>query len=375
MSTFDRYILRRFWHVFVVSFIAMMGLYIVIDAFNNIDNFFNEGDSGTVGVMWTMARFYTFRSSMFFDTIGGIVSVTAVTVVLSLILRHGELNPVLSAGIPTYRLLFPLLWGMVMVSAVMVINKELIIPRIADELQIAAGKSGDEDEAVQPVWDFATMMQISGDRLYPARNAMTRPDFVLPTPDFVEEPTALSGSEAIFLPADENRPRSGWLIREANPSFDKLKLRLKQAGRATITRGTAADEIFIATEIDFDRLYRPNKNVDFISTPELIRRIKSPAYSVLSVRENSLYLHQRFTQPILNILLLFLILPLIIRREARGLVVSMCLSGLMQGVVFGTAQACLWLASIDVIGPDLAAWGPVIATGGLATWCWPMLRT
>ncbi|QDT47699.1 LptF/LptG family permease [Symmachiella dynata] len=375
MSTFDRYILRRFWHVFVVSFIAMMGLYIVIDAFNNIDNFFNEGDSGTLGVMGTMARFYLFRSSMFFDTIGGIVSVTAVTVVLSLILRHGELNPVLSAGIPTYRLLFPLLWGMVMVSAIMVINKELIIPRIADELQIEAGKSGDEDEPVEPVWDFATMVQISGDRLYPARNAMTRPDFVLPTPEFVDNPTALSGSEAIFVPADENHSRSGWLIKEAEPSFDELKLTLKKAGRATITRGSAADEIFIATEIDFDRLYRPDKTVDFISTPELIRRIKSPAYDVLSVRENSLYLHQRFTQPILNILLLFLILPLIVRREARGLVVSMCLSGLMQGVVFGTAQACLWLAGIEVIGPDLAAWGPVIVTGGLATWCWPMLRT
>jgi len=312
---------------------------------------------------------------MFFDTIGGIVSVTAVTVVLSLILRHGELNPVLSAGIPTYRLLFPLLWGMVMVSAIMVINKELIIPRIADELQIEAGKSGDEDEPVEPVWDFATMVQISGDRLYPARNAMTKPDFVLPTPEFVDDPTALSGTEAIFLPADENRPRSGWMIREAEPSFDKLKLKLKKAGRATITRGSAVDEIFIATEIDFDRLYRPNKTVDFISTPELIRRIKSPAYDVLSVRENSLYLHQRFTQPILNVLLLFLILPLIVRREARGLVVSMCLSGLMQGVVFGTAQACLWLAGIEVIGPDLAAWGPVIVTGGLATWCWPMLRT
>ena len=47
----------------------------------------------------------------------------------------------------------------------------------------------------------------------------------------------------------------------------------------------------------------------------------------------------------------------------------------MQGVVFGLAQAFLWLANIDIIGPDLAAWGPVIAAGGLATWFWPWLRT
>ena len=376
MSTFDRYILRRFWHVFVVSFIAMMGLYIVIDAFNNVDNFFNEGESGTLGVMWTMARFYAFRSCMFFDIIGGIVSVTAVTVVLSLILRHGELNPVLSAGIPTYRLLFPLLWGTVMVSAVMVINKELIMPRIADELQIEAGKTGEEDEPVEPVQDYATLIGISGDRLFPARNAMTQPAFTLPAPAIVDEFAPVSGSEAIFLPADERRPRSGWLIKNANPPFDKLKLNLTKAGRAIVMPGAAADEIFVATEIGFERLYRPGKTDDLVSTPELIRRIKSPAFDPHTVREHSLHLHQRFTQPILNVLLLFLVLPLIIRREARGLVVSMALSGLMQGVVFGAGQTFQWLAfNTNTIGPDLAAWGPVIVAGGLASWFWPMLRT
>jgi len=374
MSTFDRYILRRFWHVFVVSFIAMMGLYIVIDAFNNVDNFFAHNEGGPLSIMWNMIRFYGYRSCLFFDTIGSIVSITAVSVVLSLLLRHGELNPVLASGIPTYRLLSPLLFGTVMVIGIMIFNKEVIIPRIADKLQIEAGKTGEEAETIESVRDYATMIEFSGDKMVLGRNAILHPDFVLPTPEFVDEITSITGTEAVFYPANpETRRPSGWLVKQAQPAYHELHLTVK--GRQTVLRGKNEGEIFVATDIGCDHLFEPNKTVDLLSTPELVRRIKSPAYDPLAVRSHTLHLHRRLTQPILNIVLLFLVLPLIIRREATSLVVSMALSGFMQGVVFGSSQAALWLAGKNIIGPDLAAWGPVITAGALAAWFWSILRT
>ena len=39
MNTFDRYILRRFWHVFAIGFVATFGLYVVFDAFTNADEY------------------------------------------------------------------------------------------------------------------------------------------------------------------------------------------------------------------------------------------------------------------------------------------------------------------------------------------------
>ncbi len=373
MTTFDRYILRRFWHVFIISFVAMMGLYIVIDAFSNVDNFIADGDGDSGEMMLAMLKFYGYRSCMFFDTIGSIVSITAVTVVLSLILRHGELNPVLSAGIPSTRLLFPLIWGTVMVAAVMVINKELVIPRIADKLVIQAGKTGHEVEAVEIVRDYSSKIQITGENLILAERKMLHPVFELPAPDFVPHIVDVTGDEAVYVDATDEQPHSGWRIKNANPPFAELNL--KPAARKTILPGTEPGEMFVVTDVGFENMYMPNKTADLTSTPELVRRITSPAYDPRSVLNQSLHFHQRLTRPILGLLLIFLVLPLIIRREARSLVVSMALSGLVQGIVFGSAQAFQWMARSQYIGPDLAAWGPVILTGALAAWCWPILRT
>ena len=37
VNTFDRYLLKRYLHVFAIGFIATYGLYIVFDAFSNAD--------------------------------------------------------------------------------------------------------------------------------------------------------------------------------------------------------------------------------------------------------------------------------------------------------------------------------------------------
>lgn len=375
MTTFDRYILRQYWHVFVISFMAMMGLYIVIDAFSNVDEFFGKGDASTLEVMGSMARYYGLRSIMFFDSIGNIVSVTAVTVVLSLVLRHGELNPVLSAGIPTYRLAFPLLWGVIMVAAVMIANKELVLPRIANQLQVDAGKTGEELEGFDTVRDYSTMIEFSGSYLVAAEKKMTEPAFVLPSPEFSREMKSLNGSAAYFLPADPaaNRPRSGWLIKDSPQRIEELQL--TPLGLKTIKPGANPGEIFVVSDVSFDMLFRPDDAANMISTPELVRRIKSTAYNPQSARQQTLQLHQRLTRPLQDIVAVFLVLPLVVRREARGLVVSMALSGLAMGFIFGVSQGCLWLANANMISPDLAAWGPVMVAGSLATWFWPVLRT
>jgi len=47
MTTFDRYLLRRYWHVFGVGFLALFGLYFVIDIFNNLTEFFCDQTKDT----------------------------------------------------------------------------------------------------------------------------------------------------------------------------------------------------------------------------------------------------------------------------------------------------------------------------------------
>ena len=39
MKIIDRYLLKQFIHVFAICFISLTGLYVVLDAFSNLDNF------------------------------------------------------------------------------------------------------------------------------------------------------------------------------------------------------------------------------------------------------------------------------------------------------------------------------------------------
>ena len=373
MTTFDRYLLRRFWHAFFISFIAMMGLYIVIDAFNHVDNFFTD-DTNTLAVMGRMAQFYAYRSCMFFDTIGHMIALTACLMALVLLQHHGELNPILAAGVPTYRLIFPLLWGIVFVDAVMVANKELVIPRIADQLQLQAGETGTDQEHVEPAYDHHTWIYFSGQTIVPAEKKMIEPKIVLPEPEIVKDQfMTVEADEAIYMESTTDGRRSGWLLKDASPRYEELQL--TDWGRKFVTLGERAGDVFIATDVDIERLFNPAKNFELLSIPDLIRRIQNPAFDHISVRRQSLHLHARLIRPILDVILVFIGFPLLIRREARGLVFSLFLAAVVMGSVYGISKGFYYLGNAEMIAPDMAAWTPVIIAGAMAAWVSALVRT
>ncbi len=116
MTTYDRYLLRRFIHVFLVLFVTTFGLYVIIDCFTNVDGF-QENRDDTWEVLSWIARYYSYQSVVFFGMVAPILSVVSVVVVLAMLVKRGELQPVLAAGVPTYRLAVPFLIGVMFVEA------------------------------------------------------------------------------------------------------------------------------------------------------------------------------------------------------------------------------------------------------------------
>ena len=117
-NTFDRYVLSRFLYLFAGFFAASMGLFAVVDGFTNLDGFqkATEGE-GMLGLAAYMGENYVYRSAWVFDLIGPTLLSFSVVAVLALMIRHGEVNPLLAAGIPTYRLALPFLVGTLLIHA------------------------------------------------------------------------------------------------------------------------------------------------------------------------------------------------------------------------------------------------------------------
>lgn len=373
MTTFDRYLLRRFLHVFSVGYIATFGLYVVIDGFTNVDSFQEQTDSdGPFAILSRMAEYYAYQSSFFFQMSGAVMMVVAVMVVLAMLQRNSELYPILSAGVPTYRLVVPLLVGTIAVTLGLIVNQELIIPRIAHHLLAPRGMDETAAQSVEPVYDHETRILIAGKELYFVDQKMRDAEFILPVPLISKEFTTLKAPEAFYHQKGPNQS-SGWLLKGVSPQFHELKL--SQYGAKVVLPREAADELFIATDVSFDQLNNRETNYRFLSTAKLMSQIRNPAYSVLSVRAKTLHLHERLTQPLMNIAAILLAVPLIVRKEGLGLVANLAICAGVLGLFFFLEQACLFLAKEEILAADLAMWTPIIISGTLCAWLSKHIQT
>jgi lipopolysaccharide export system permease protein len=372
-KTFDRYVLSRFLYLFAGFFAASLGLYAVVDGFTNLDGFQKATEGrGAAAMVAFMAQHYIFQSAWIFDLIGPTLLSFAVIGVLALMIRHGEVNPLLAAGIPTYRLVYPFLVGIVLIHGLLIANKELVLPRIAAHLTGSHGDSAHDGRRVESQFDRVNDIYISGRELVPATRTVSRPEFRLSPPTLVNEFTALQAKEAKFFPQSGGEP-AGWLLKGVTQTFDELDL--TERGRQRVFRQRKQDELFVATEVSWDLLYSGGTAFTLLSTPDLIHRVQRPATGTPLLRAQQLHLHSRLTRPILNIIGMFLVIPLVVRREARSLVTSIALCMAILGLVVGLTEVFGFIGKAALLRPELAVWLPLMIGGGLAAWVSPRVQT
>ncbi|MEM9703088.1 MAG: LptF/LptG family permease [Planctomycetota bacterium] len=381
-TTFDRFLVRRFLHTFTVLFVTFYGLYCVIDGFTNADDF-TEGEPGAAVILTRMASYYGWQSALVFDMTGPILLVCTVMVSLALMVKAGELAPMLAAGVPTYRLALPLLIGTGVVTGVIVANQELLLPAIAAKLSAPRGGVADADfPTVQPVEDFSSGVCVFSGQLNLGKRWIDNAEFTLPVPGVVTELRIITAGRAVYHPdavlPGYDEPVAGWALTDVSHTYDELPLSETPAGKVPIVlpinrrnpvtnEPGATNELFIRTDIDFEQLHDEARAAQICGTPELVRRIRNPAYSNNVRHAFTIKLHERFRQPLLNLLATLIAVPLVIRREARSLVVSLAGCVGVMGALMGLMQGCQLLGSIGKLPVDLAAWLPVIVAGTVAT--------
>ncbi len=373
MLTFDRYLLRSFWHCFAVCFSALLGLVIVIDLLENLDEFLdrNEGQ-GWLSLVARIGWFYGYQSVLFLDRGGPALTIISVVVVLILFQRSGELHPLLAAGVSMRRVMAPLIVATMGVSGLLVVNQELIVPQFANAALEGRGVSSTQGPSVESAYDHFTRITIDGKKLLPAQRTIEQAEFVLPAPGIVEELTILKAKRAVFRRGRNGKP-TGWYLFQIEPRFEDL--RLTAPGANLLREEAEIDGAFVASALTPDQLYKRTSSYSLLSSAELMQRIQNPAFGVVSAQRLVLHLHLRCVQPLLNVIAVLCTIPLMVRKESPGLVVDSALCAVLHGVIFGVMQVCQYLGSSQALAPDLAAWLPVICGGCLAALVSGSLRT
>ncbi len=377
MKIIDRYLLRQFLHVFVICFLSLNGLYAVLDAFSHLDEFLrcaeNEG-----GLLRVLGGFYFYRSIGMFERLAGVMSLVAAMFTVTWIARHNEMTALMAAGISRARVIKPVIMACVVISLATAAGRELVIPRLREELsRDSRNLSGEQAHEFRPRVDNRTNILLRGNSAIAKERRIENASFLLP-PEMAHVGAQLSSASATYEPPADGHP-GGYRMKgvtepariAAGPSL------LLDGERVIITahdepQWLAADECFVVSEITFDQLASGQQWRQYASTAELITGLRNPSLDFgPDVR---VAIHVRLTQPLFDLTLLFLGLPIILSRESRNVFVSIGMCVGVISVYSFTVLSCQYLGTVYLLSPALAVWLPLMVYVPLAVASYDQVR-
>jgi lipopolysaccharide export system permease protein len=353
MRILDRLLLWSFLKAYAICLVSLLSLYVVIDLFTNLEDF-AQHVTGMTPVMKNIVRYYGYKIVQIFDRLCEAIVLLASAFTVAWVQRNNELLPLLSAGVPTRRVILPILGGASLLIAIGVANQELLIPKIADVLLADRDDpQGDKSLMVAGAYD-ANGIHIEGAEA--KRNGViVRPFYVTVPETLADGLLHLTAKEGRYVPADPTDPHSGgWLMTGVQPSvLDKLPTGLDQLDPGQFFLHT--------TDVDFDVLTRNRQWFMFAGTAKLRELLMRPDARRLAAI--AVQFHMRLTRPILGLLLVVLGLSVILRDQNRNIYIGTGLCLANCALFFAAIFACKHLGDNEYLSPALAAWLPVLCFG------------
>jgi lipopolysaccharide export system permease protein len=290
---------------------------------------------------------------------------------LSWLERHNELTALLAAGVTRWRIARPAIVFAAVVSLLAMANRELVLPRIRENLsRNAQDLRGDAARPFDARYDHATEILFRGRSAQSATCRIEKPSLLMP-PSLSEYGPQIDAAEAYWKPADAAHP-AGYLLCQVREPADIDRLEpLQSGGRTVVFTRSAADwlspgECFVTSDVTFEQLIGSANWSQYSSTIELVRAIANPSLGVGA--EIPLRVHARIVSPLLDMSLALLGIPLVVGPNRRGIFVAVGLCVLSAVVFFLMIFGWHALAAAYVVSPSLGAWAPLLILAPLASW-------
>ena len=364
MKIIDRYLLRQFVQTFVICYLSLTGLYIVFDAFTNLEDFLRAGEKQ--GGLWAiMGPHYAYRSIFFFDRTAGMLTLVSAMFTITWIQRHNEMIALMASGISRTRVVVPVIGAAIVIALLATANRELVIPRFREELsKTPQNLLGDAARGLQPRRDYQTDVLIRGRSTMANRQRIREPKFLLPI-SLSDYGKLLVAENAYYHAPRGDRP-GGYLLeglKQPKNLADQPSLP-RDGPPVVITPRDAPDwlepdQCFVVSEVNFEQLTGGTGWRQYSSTAQLIRGLRNPSLDFGS--DVRVAIHSRFVQPLLDITLLFLGLPLVLTRQSRNVFIAIGLCVLVVSVFVLMTLTLQHLGSRNfLLDPAQAAWAPLV---------------
>ncbi|MGL6196267.1 MAG: LptF/LptG family permease [Thermoguttaceae bacterium] len=362
MTILDRYILRSFLKTFFLWLFCFIGIYVIFDLFTKMDGFMKSG-RGVVGVLELVGKYYLIQSLPFLDKISPLLCLTSAMITISMLMRQNELTPILAAGISQARIIRPILIAVFIFVLFSAANREMLLPVFMNDInKEPSGYVNETGENVNASTDYRSLITIKGDTAFYSERRISLPSFDLHDNNIAVYGKNLSAENAIYLPAQDGHP-AGFLMKKVTKpkeilTSETLKINEKPV---IITPKDASwlepDDCFVVTNIPFGYLASNYSWRQNASTLDFISAIRGQSLDIGMDIESSI--HNRVVQPMLDMTLIFLGLPIILAKSERNVFKAMGVVALVA-FSFVVVQYSSQFVGRSFASPVLGAWFPLM---------------
>ena len=174
MRILDRYVIRNFLYSALMWFIVFMVLRTVADLFINMDEF-AKLDKDLGQKLRVVFNYYALQQLVYFTELGGVIIVASAAFSLAMMNRTNELTAILASGVSLRRVVVPIVICAVMLSGLIVLDQEVLMPPNAPRLAMDRDDPlGESIFSVRMVSDGTGAIWFS-DRYSPTDQVMRRP--------------------------------------------------------------------------------------------------------------------------------------------------------------------------------------------------------
>jgi lipopolysaccharide export system permease protein len=364
MKILDRYIAKNFLYGYCIVLFVMIGMFLSIDLFMHLDEFAElltehpELNLTVKDVMVDIIRFYGIRCILWYKDMAGMIIVIAAVFTLTRMTRNNELIAVMASGMSLKRILAPILLLVLFLTGLMVVDQEFVIPRYAYQLtQKHDDLSNDEAYAIWFMGDEKGNLFCSP-KYVEATQIFSEPVIILREPagdveDVYRVTGKITAASAVYDPQ-----RKGWVFTEGR----RVMLAEEQLQTASGQRSEPID-FYPSTLTAADIPIRKREGFkSLLSLRQLTELEKNAGARKTDLAELALQKHNRITDPIVNLIMLMVALPVLVCRDPKAMKTAVLISFLTTTSCFLVVFICRLFATEVFFGqvrPALWAWLPI----------------
>lgn len=348
MKILDRYIARNYLTGYAIAFCVLMGLRILIDLFVGLDEFVENADQGTMAILEHIARYYALNLTLYFRDFSGMITVVAAAFSLARMIRSNELTAIMASGVSLKRVVGPILGLSLVFVGILVVNQELIIPRVSHMLVRSKDDiPGEEVYAVTFLSDNQGSLICAP--LYDV-NSCTFHNPTIITRKYTETGIYKVTGRITAEKAVYNHATGQWdltqgrLLTHAESGF--------QAIASYPAEGLIPKDIPVMIKAKYKAL------LSFQDISALESQNPKDMVQLLSQK------HFRITDPIINFVTLMISLPILVCRDPRSMKSAVMISFGLTTACYLFTFACKMLATEEMffsrVIPEFWAWLPIL---------------